>query len=83
MQLSEITKTVVNVATLVVSVGTLVLHYTNNFLPQNVATTVSVVVAVAGAIVHYLAPNTTTDPEVAKTQSVVLKKSSGRAPKSA
>ena len=74
MQISEITKTVVNVATLVVSVGTLILHYTNGFLPGSAAAVVSVVVAVAGAIVHYLAPNTTTNPHVAQTQSVRLRK---------
>lgn len=73
MQLSEITKTVVNVATLVVSVGTLVLHYTAGFLPANVAVLVSSVVAVAGAVVHYLAPNQTTNPVVAQTQSVRIK----------
>lgn len=73
MELSAVTKTVVNVATLVVSVGTLVLHYTNGFLPANVAVWVSGIVAAAGAVVHFLAPNTTTDPVVAETQSVRLK----------
>lgn len=80
MQLSEITKTIVNVATLIVSVGTLVLHYTTGFLPVNVATIISVTVAVAGAIVQYLAPNTTSDPEVARTQSVRLRKPRTRKP---
>jgi protein-S-isoprenylcysteine O-methyltransferase Ste14 len=75
MQISEITKTIVNVATLIVSVGTLVLHYTTGFLPANVAVWISVIVGIAGAIVHYLAPNTTTDPTIAKTQSVRLRKS--------
>lgn len=74
MQLSEITKSVVTVATLVVSIGTLVLQYTTGFLPQNVALWISAIVGAAGAIVHYLAPNTTNDPIVAETQSVRLKK---------
>jgi hypothetical protein len=83
MALSEITKTLVNAATLVVSVGTLVLHYTNGFLPANVAVVVSVVVSVAGMVVHYLAPNTTTNPVVADTQSVRLKSASPNYPKRA
>lgn len=73
MQISEITKTIVNVATLVVSIGTLVLQYTTGFLPANVAFWISGGVALAGAVLQYLAPNTTTDPEVAKTQSVRLR----------
>lgn len=73
MQLSEIRKTVINVATLVVAVGTPLLHETTGFLPENVAYTVSLVVALAGAVVHYLTANETTDPNVAATQSVRLK----------
>lgn len=73
MQISEITKTIVNVLTLVVSVGTLILHYTTGFLPANVAVVVAGVVAFAGAVLQYLAPNTTTNPEVARTQSVRLR----------
>jgi hypothetical protein len=75
MQISEITKSIVNVLTLVVSVGTLVLQYTTGFLPENIALWISGGVALAGAVVHFLAPNTTTDPNVAKTQSVRLRKS--------
>lgn len=78
MQISEITKTVVNVLTLVVSVGTLILHYTQGFLPGQAGVWVTGIVAVAGAIVHFLAPNTTTDPVVAETQSVRLKKAAPR-----
>lgn len=74
MQLSEITKSIVTAATLVVSIGTLILHETSGFLPTPVATTISVVVGVAGVIVHYLAPNTTTNAAVAATQSVRLRK---------
>lgn len=74
MQISEITKTIVNVLTLVVSVGTLILHYTTGFLPANVAVVVAGIVAVAGAVLQYLAPNTTTNPKVAETQSVRLRK---------
>lgn len=73
MQLSEITKTIVTAATLVVSVGTLILHETAGFLPVKVATAISVAVGVAGIIVHYFAPNTTTNPTVAATQSVRLR----------
>lgn len=74
MQLSQITKTIVTAATLVLSVGTMILHETSGFLPAKLAGIVSVVVGVAGIIVQYLAPNTTTDPTVAATQSVRLKK---------
>lgn len=77
MQLSEITKTIINVCTLVVSVGTLVVSYTTGILPPTVAFWVSGVIAVAGAVLHYLAPNTTTDPHVAATQSVKLKPATG------
>lgn len=74
MQLSEITKSIVTAATLIVSVGTLILHETSGFLPGSAATVISVVVGVAGLIVHYLAPNTTTNPKVAERQSVRLRK---------
>lgn len=70
MQLSEITKSIVTAATLIVSIGTLVLH---GSLPANVATGISIAVGAAGLVVHYLAPNTTDDPQVAATQSVRLK----------
>lgn len=73
MQISEINKTIINVCTLVVSVGTPILSFTTGILPPNVAFWVSGVVAVAGAIVHWATPNTTTDPHVAATQSVKLK----------
>jgi hypothetical protein len=73
MQLSEINKTIINVCTLVVSVGTPILSFTTGILPPNVAFWISGVVAVAGAVVHWAVPNTTTDPQVAATQSVKLK----------
>jgi hypothetical protein len=83
MQFSEVTKSIVAVATIVVSVGTLVLQYTTGFLPENLALWISGIVGVAGAIIHYLAPNTTTDPEVAATQSVRLRKPRKRVAKAA
>ena len=73
MEISKYAKAVVNTLTVVVSVGTLILHETNGFLPTNVAHIVSVVVGVAGIAIHYLTPNTTTNPTVAATQSVRLK----------
>jgi hypothetical protein len=73
MNLSEIKKTVISVLTLVVSVGTPLLNYLGIFnLPANVVYTISTVVAIAGSILHYLVPNTTTDPEVAQRSSVKL-----------
>lgn len=72
MQLSEIKKSIINVATLIVAVGVPLLSYTTGALPANVALVISGVVAVAGSILHYFAPNTTTDAEVAKVSSVKL-----------
>jgi hypothetical protein len=79
MELSQIKKTIINVATLVVAVGTPVLAYTTNLLPENVALVISAVVAGCGALVHYFAPNETSDPVVAETQSVRLKKAPRKA----
>ena len=66
-------KTIINVCTLVVAVGTPVLAQTTGWLPENVAYTISAVVSVSGIILHYLVPNTTTDPNVALNQSVALR----------
>lgn len=74
MQLSEITKSIVTFCTLVISVGTPILNMDLHWLPQGVANTISLVVAAAGLVVHYLAPNTTTNPTVAAEQSVRLRK---------
>lgn len=81
MQLSSITKTIISVCTLVVSIGAPLLSYTTGWLPPQVSFVISGVVALAGSVLHYLAPNTTTDPELAKVQSVVLK--SARKPRKA
>lgn len=72
MQLSEIRKTLINVATLVIAIGTPILHETTGFLPEKWAYTVSLVVAAAGAVVHYLAPNETSDPTRVAGRSVRL-----------
>jgi hypothetical protein len=42
-------------------------------LPPAVGVTIGAIVAIAGAVVHWATPNTTTDPQVAATQSVKLK----------
>lgn len=72
-EFSSITKAVIQVLTLVVAVGTPLLSYTTGILPEKVAYTISAVVGISGTILHYIAPNTTTNPEVAQSQSVKLK----------
>lgn len=73
MDLSAVKKSVINVLTLVIAIGTPALDYLGVLhLPGNVALVISTVVGLAGAILHYLVPNTTTDPHIAKTQSVRL-----------
>lgn len=72
--LGQYTKAIVNVLTLVVSIGTLILHYTNGFLPGPIGVWVGIIVGAAGAILHVLAPNETTNPAVAANRSVRLKK---------
>jgi hypothetical protein len=74
VQLSEVRKTVINVATLIVSIGSLILGMPGiDLWPAQVAAIVSLVVAVAGAVLHYLVPNTTADPARAAGRSVALK----------
>lgn len=74
MALSEIRKTIINVATLVVSIGSLILGFPGiHLLPPTVSVVLSLVVAIAGAIVHYLTPNETDDPQIAATESVRLR----------
>jgi hypothetical protein len=72
MELSAVKKSVINVLTLVVAIGVPALAYSANILPENIALIVSTLVGVAGAVLHYLAPNTTTNPAIADTQSVKL-----------
>jgi hypothetical protein len=74
MQFSEIKKTVINVLTVVVTAGPWVLNALNVFPGGTVAATfVSSILGVAGVALHYLVPNTTDDPEKARTQSMVYK----------
>ena len=73
MKLSEIRKTVITVLGLVVSVGAPILHIAGGFLPAPAVLLISSVVGVATMVLNYLVPNTTTDPQVAATQSVRLK----------
>lgn len=63
MQLSEIRKTIINVLTLAVGLGseplfTQVLHW----LPATDATLIGLVLGLCGAVLHYLTPNTTDSP---------------------
>lgn len=86
MELSAITKTVVNVLTVVVTAGPWVLDALHVFPGGTAAATiVSSVLGVAGVILHYLAPNTTANPAVAEKQSVRLttKKRRSRKPTAA
>ena len=73
MQLSEIKKAVISILTLVIAIGTPALDYIGVLhLPANVALIISTIVGVAGSVLHYLVPNTTTDPTVAASSSVKL-----------
>jgi hypothetical protein len=79
MELSAITKTVVNVLTVVVTAGPWVLDALHVFPGGTAAATiVSSVLGVAGVILHYLAPNQTVHPAKAERQSVRLKKTTRR-----
>lgn len=72
MQLSEVTKTIINVCTLIVAVGSATASaFASPSYPPSVGLTVSLIVSVAGAVLHYLTPNTTSDPIRAATRSVV------------
>jgi hypothetical protein len=75
IQLSSYAKALINALTLIVAVGTPILAYTTGILPPKLALTISAIVAIAGSVLHVLTPNTTTDPNVAATQSVRLKAS--------
>ena len=70
---SEVKKAVINVLTLILVIGTPTLDYIGVLhLPDNVVLALSTVIGIAGAVLHYLVPNTTTNPAVASTQSVKL-----------
>jgi hypothetical protein len=75
MNLSSIRKTVINVLTILVTAGPWILKAMNVFPGTNgtvVATLLSSVLGFAAVALHYLVPNTTTDPLVAANQSVKL-----------
>lgn len=75
MQLSEIKKSLINVLTIVVTAGPWILKAMNVFPGSEgtqIATLLSSVLGIAAVALHYLVPNTTTDPIVAQTQSVRL-----------
>jgi protein-S-isoprenylcysteine O-methyltransferase Ste14 len=73
MNLSSVKKAVINVLTLVLSVGPWILEAANAIhVDPTTLAGITGVLAVIGSIVHYLAPNTTTNPDVAATQSVKL-----------
>ena len=72
MELSEIRKTLVTAAGIIVSVGTLVLGSYTDALPKNVATAIAAAVGIATVVLNYLAPNETSDPLRALGRSVRL-----------
>ena len=74
MQLSEIRKTIVAIATTILTVGPWILKAEGVVhLPLPVTLAVSAVLAAAGWVVHYLTPNVTTDPARVQGRSVMLK----------
>jgi hypothetical protein len=83
MQFSEIKKSAIAVATLVVSVTPWILRAmeVEPFKGTAAATFVSSVLGVLGIVAHYLVPNTTDDPLVAARSSVVLKTTARKAAK--
>lgn len=73
MQLSEVTKTVVNVLGLLIAVGGYAVNDATGLLPDGVAKWVAFGIGVATVVVSYLAPNQTTDPTRAVGRSVRVK----------
>jgi hypothetical protein len=72
-KLSEVKKAVINVLTLIVAIGGPTLDYLGVIhVPGNTVLIFSTVVAVAGSVLHYLVPNTTTSAAVAQANSVKL-----------
>ena len=71
MSLSTIKKSIITVLTIVCTVGPWVAQAAGQ-ISEPTAAVLSSVIAVAGTILHYLVPNTTTDPNIAATQSVKL-----------
>lgn len=73
MNFNSIRKTILNALTVLVTAGPWILNALNAFPGgEKSAAVVSAVLGVAGVILHYLVPNTTTDPSVAAVQSVKL-----------
>lgn len=74
MQLSEIRKEVVAIATTVVAATPWVLQAEGVVhLPSSAIAVISIVLGAAGWIVHYLAPNETSNPERVAGRSVRLR----------
>lgn len=72
-QLSEVYKALIQALTLIVAIGAPTLDYLGAIhVPGNVVLIFSGLVGLAGTVLHYLVPNTTTNPAVAATQSVKL-----------
>jgi hypothetical protein len=71
---TEARKTVINVATAVGAAAPWILNVMHEppFQGTQTAATVSAILTVFGIILHYLVPNTTTNPDVAAAQSVKL-----------
>jgi hypothetical protein len=69
---TSVSKAIINVLTLIVAIGTPLLSYTTGVLPEKYALVISAVVGISGSVLHYITPNTTTNPVVAQTQSVRL-----------
>ena len=70
---TETRKGVINVLTVIVAVSPWILNAAGQ-LPggEKTAAVASAVLGLCGAVLHYLVPNTTTNPEIAATQSVKL-----------
>lgn len=72
-QLSEVKKAVIQVLTWIGVIGAPTLEYAGAIhIPGNVVLIISAIIGIAGTALHYLVPNTTTNPAVAATQSVKL-----------
>jgi hypothetical protein len=75
MNVSSIRKVLINVLTIVVTAGPWILKAMDVFPGTNgtmIATLLSSVLGFAAVVLHYLVPNTTTNPKVAAEQSVKL-----------
>lgn len=74
MQLSEIRKTIVAIATTIVAVGPWVLQAEGVIhMPLPITAVVSLVLGAAGWVAHYLAPNVTEVASRVQGRSVMLK----------